>query len=135
MGSADACEEGSDWVAHKSRLIGDASNVRDARSMVRSIMADQAADLREVAVLLTDEVVTNAVVHGGGQFVLTAEVDARTLKVVVTDPSSATPHVLTPSVDREHGRGMAIVASLASAWGADLDDSGKAVWFTLDLEV
>jgi anti-sigma regulatory factor (Ser/Thr protein kinase) len=115
--------------------VGDAGSVRNARSLVRSIMAEQAAELRDVAVLLTDELVTNAVVHGGGHFVLTAELGARSLRVAVADPSPASPQVLAPSIEQEHGRGMAIVASLATAWGADTEGAGKEVWFTLDLEV
>lgn len=120
-------------MAEKRRLVGDAGSVRDARGLIRSIMADQATDVRDVAVLLTDELVTNAVVHGGGRFVLSVELDRRTLRVAVADPSPASPKVLAPSIEQEHGRGMAIVASLATAWGADADGAGKEVWFTLDL--
>jgi len=114
-------------------LVGDANNVRDARALVRSIMAGQPAELRDVAVLLTDELVTNAVVHGGGHFVLNAELGTDALRVVVADPSPNTPTVLAPSVEQEHGRGMAIVASLASTWGTDAERDGKQVWFTLDV--
>jgi len=114
-------------------LVGDASNVRDARALVRSIMGDQATDVRDVAVLLTDELVTNAVVHGGGHFVLTAELGVELLRVVVADPSPAAPKVLAPSVEQEHGRGMAIVSSLATEWGTDAEGKGKEVWFTLAL--
>ncbi len=120
-------------MAEKKRLVGDANSIRDARAMVRTIMSDQAAEVRDIAVLLTDELVTNAVVHGGGRFELNAELGLRALRVVVSDLSPATPRVLTPSADREHGRGMAIVASLASAWGSDVGESGKEVWFSLDL--
>jgi anti-sigma regulatory factor (Ser/Thr protein kinase) len=120
-------------VAEKKRLVGDANSIRDARAMVRTIMSDQAAEVRDIAVLLTDELVTNAVVHGGGRFELHAELGPRALRVVVSDLSPAAPRVLTPSADQEHGRGMAIVASLASAWGSDVGESGKEVWFSLDL--
>jgi anti-sigma regulatory factor (Ser/Thr protein kinase) len=120
-------------VAEKKRLVGDANSIRDARAMVRTIMSDQATEVRDIAVLLTDELVTNAVVHGGGRFELNAELGPRALRVVVSDLSPAAPRVLTPSADQEHGRGMAIVASLASAWGSDVGESGKGVWFSLDL--
>ncbi len=96
-------------------------------------MSDQAAEVRDIAVLLTDELVTNAVVHGGGRFELNAELGPEALRVVVSDPSPAAPRVLTPSAEQEHGRGMAIVASLASAWGSDAGETGKEVWFSLDL--
>ncbi|HVX23482.1 MAG TPA: ATP-binding protein [Acidimicrobiales bacterium] len=120
-------------MAENRRLVGDASNVRDARALVRSVMSGQSAEARDVAVLLTDELVTNAVVHGGGRFVLSAELGDTSLRVVVGDPSPATPKVLAPSAEQEHGRGMAIVASLATDWGTDPEGAGKEVWFTLDL--
>jgi hypothetical protein len=35
--------------------------------------------------------------------------------------------------DDEHGRGLLLVDSLASAWGVDASPPGKAVWFQLDV--
>lgn len=38
---------------------------------------------------------------------------------------------LPATADAESGRGLAIVASLATRWGVDADGHGKSVWFTL----
>jgi hypothetical protein len=36
-------------------------------------------------------------------------------------------------LSRDHGRGLAIVDALASAWGVEPRLLGKAVWFDLNL--
>jgi hypothetical protein len=41
-------------------------------------------------------------------------------------PRSSTP---MPKVDR----GLAIVSMLAARWGVEMTDTGKAIWFELDL--
>ena len=114
-------------------MAGDAGCVRAARAAVQGLLRDQPDDVRHIAVLLTDELVTNALVHGGGRFSLAVEVAEHTLQVRVGDGSPDTPRVLHPPDDREHGRGMAIVDALASAWGTDQEPARKVVWFELAL--
>lgn len=97
-------------------------------------MAGHDRDQRDVAVLLTDELVTNALVHGGGRFSLTVQMDEAVLRVSVADRSLEVPRVLRPSGDREHGRGMAIIDALATAWGTDQQPDQKTVWFELALD-
>lgn len=115
------------------RLIGDAGSVRTARAMVEELMGGQPPERRDVAVLLTDELVTNALLHGGGQFSLVARLDDHVLRVEVGDRSGEVPRVLRPSEEREHGRGMAIVDALATNWGTDQEHRSKTVWFELSL--
>lgn len=93
----------------------------------------RAKDLRDMAVLLTDELVTNALVHGGGQFGLDVELDDDAIRVAVGDGSPDVPRALRPGAELEHGRGMAIVDALASAWGTDQFPTHKIVWFELTL--
>jgi anti-sigma regulatory factor (Ser/Thr protein kinase) len=114
-------------------MAGDERSVGQARSAIRSLMAEEPAEVRDVAVLLTDEIVTNAVVHGGGEFTLTAELGQASLRVAVADTSPVAPRVLAPDPEQEHGRGMAIVETLATAWGTEGGDTDKTVWFELDL--
>lgn len=114
-------------------MAGDARSVRAARAAVQGVLRGQPDEIRHVAVLLTDELVTNALVHGGGRFSLAVEVAEHTLQVRVGDRSPDTPRVLHPADDREHGRGMAIVDALASAWGTDQEPARKVVWFELAL--
>jgi anti-sigma regulatory factor (Ser/Thr protein kinase) len=48
-----------------------------------------------------------------------------------TRSSTQTVAALPATSDAESGRGLAIVASLATRWGVDADGHGKSVWFTL----
>jgi len=88
----------------------------------------------EDAATIVSELVTNAIVHGSGEASLVIEVSERRLHVEVldTDPTVAlAPLDVGPSA--AHGRGLAIVDALASAWGVEPRLVGKAVWFDLDL--
>lgn len=116
------------------RMAGDAASLRSARHMVGDALAGAAADVRDAAVLLAGEILTNAVVHGGGWFLLQVDTAQDRVYVEVVDSAGGEPTVLHPSSDREHGRGMAIVDAMASAWGSQQRGSHKVVWFELSLD-
>jgi anti-sigma regulatory factor (Ser/Thr protein kinase) len=91
----------------------------------------------EVARLLVSEVVTNAVRFAGGQERLQIHLAAHAdrVRISVRDGSELRPIVKTARDDDEAGRGMHLVAALASEWGV-LDgpagpEPGKQVWFEL----
>lgn len=89
----------------------------------------------EIAELLTSELVTNALVHTDHDAVVTATVGPRALRVEVRDFVARIPRVRVPTADDcTHGRGLALVQSLADAWGVKAHGVGKAVWFELDAE-
>lgn len=92
----------------------------------------------DVAVLLTSEVVTNAVRHvraGGVVWVRVRVMDGR-LRVDVTDPEPGFPRLVAASDADEGHRGMAVVAGCADRWGwHPRADGGKTVWWTQVLEV
>ena len=53
------------------------------------------------------------------------------LRCEVHDTSRALPRMLTPDEEEINGRGLALVAALSADWGAQVEESGKVVWFTL----
>ncbi len=114
-------------------MAGDAASLRDARHMVADTLTDVPDDVRDMAVLLAGEVLTNSVVHGGGWFLLQVDTAPDWVHVEVADSTPGEPTVLRPSRDRDHGRGMAIVDAMASAWGVEQRGSHKVVWFDLAL--
>ena len=118
-----------------------------AAAMARSVVEDAIRAWRvhvdpDVAVLLTSELVTNAVTHGtptADTFVLlTVGCDAAGLRVDVHDGSGDLP-VLDPalldeaSTEAETGRGLLLVTTLSAEWGFYRTPAGKAVYFTLEL--
>jgi two-component sensor histidine kinase len=106
----------------------------EARNIVRARLQDRPSEVVETAVLLTDELVSNALEHGGGRPRISVEVDTNHLRVRVhdDDPSvSLRPSKVDPSSTR--GRGLVIVNALATAWGVDPSGAGKTVWFSLSL--
>jgi anti-sigma regulatory factor (Ser/Thr protein kinase) len=105
-----------------------------ARHFVRQLLGTFPRDLVATAELLTSEVVTNALVHAANEAVLTVELDCDHLRVEVLDADEKTDLVpRSVGSASEHGRGLAIVDALASSWGVESRDAGKAVWFEIVL--
>ena len=89
----------------------------------------------DLALLLTSELVTNAVRYGRGLVTLSVRADPPSVRVVVHDSNPELP-TLGPEADEsaEGGRGLRLVDALATRWGAEnRPGDGKDVWFELDL--
>ena len=125
-------------TVHRPRhitLTAGPAAVGEARSQVRSAIAawDVPAD-PAVAELLTSELVTNAISHQAGETImLVLACSWGQLRVDVHDTSWAMPELLDAPADAESGRGLMLVASLATDWGYYPTLAGKAVYFTLAL--
>jgi anti-sigma regulatory factor (Ser/Thr protein kinase) len=105
----------------------------DARSQVRAAICawDVPVD-PSVAVLLTSELVTNAIGHESGENVLLViTCTGGELRVDVHDTSWSLPVVVDAPADAETGRGLMLVATLSTDWGYYRTPAGKAVYFTL----
>lgn len=90
---------------------------------------DVGEDAVETAQLLVSEIVTNAVVHGGGErvrFSLSYDRSGDVL-IEVDDGAPARIEVRHPEEDDETGRGMLLVATLARTWGR----RGTRTWCTV----
>ena len=113
----------------------------DAAGAARAYLRRQ-ANLRhppilDDALILTSELVTNAVRHGRPAVTLAVQLEPSALIVVVTDTGPELPPLVprTPHPDSPTGRGLVIVDALATRWGVTPQPGspGKAVWFALDL--
>jgi anti-sigma regulatory factor (Ser/Thr protein kinase) len=89
------------------------------------------------ALILTSELVTNAIRHGRPAVTLAIQLEPSALTVIVTDTGPDLPPLAprTPHPDSPTGRGLVIVDTLATRWGVAPQPAspGKAVWFALDL--
>ena len=118
-------------------LLADVAAAAAARAVVQDcIRAWRTPVDPDVAVLLTSELVTNAVTHGtltvGTFVILTVGCDAAGLRVDVHDGSNDLPVLDAASAEAETGRGLLLVTSLSAEWGFYRTSAGKAVYFTLD---
>lgn len=82
------------------------------------------------ALLVTSELFTNAVLHGSGQIDVYVTLAPEALRIAVVDDGRRTPETWPERVPAAvGGRGLAIVDTLASTWGNNLDPSGRTrVW-------
>lgn len=122
--------------------------VQDARRWVVGTFRDIGRDdLVECAEMAVSEVVTNALLHGAPPIQVRVRGTREHPRVEVSDGSVEPPTLPSaPSVDLDadgeidlddlddllltFGRGLSIVARASDAWGADIEDDGKTVWFT-----
>ena len=100
------------------------------------VPADRARDV----VLLTSEVVTNAIRHGGAKGsddrvrIRVASRDER-VRVEVRDDGPGfhgKPAVRSPGTSGVAGMGLELVAGLADAWGTGREGTTTVVWFEVD---
>jgi len=82
--------------------------------------------------LLTNELVTNAIVHGTGQVSVHVAWDDEEVRVEVDDHSTKRPVLRTIDPDAPNGRGLILVDRLSNGWGVLPRETGKTVWFTID---
>lgn len=115
-------------------------SVATARSFVRDTLQGWGfADIVDDAVVLTSELVTNAVVHAGtsADVLCLRSDDGVRIEVADRYPEREIPLQATAvsmgSPDREGGRGLQLCAALARRWGVEYTPTHKQVWFQLDL--
>lgn len=109
------------------------TSVREARRLVRQVggRAGLPDDVVDTAVLLTSEVVTNALLHGRSEARLTVEATGSALRVEVGDDNSRAPVRQEADAEALDGRGMTMVEALAADWGIRPEEGGKVVWLVV----
>lgn len=110
-------------------ISGETSEVRRARRFVADVAAGSCASVGETAVLLTSELVTNAIIHGRSEARLQVWADPRMIRVEVGDDNSRPPALQTTVDAALDGRGLQILTIVADDWGVYPSDIGKVVWF------
>ena len=117
----------ADWV-----FAAEATSIAQARTLIAQRLVELPAESLEAVLLLTSELVTNAVHHGAGPVAVHVAWGGGAVRVEVEDQSPGWPVV--QAIDREalNGRGLILVDGLSSGWGVLAGGTGKTVWFTLD---
>jgi len=104
-----------------------------AREFVRAHL-DQwsiSDDCIDTVLLLTSEVVTNALCHAAPPLHLAVTHGTFGVNVDISDSSLTPPEAGRPDWDQEGGRGLWLVQTLATTWGHTVSDERKSVWFTV----
>ncbi|MFG2498493.1 ATP-binding protein [Streptomyces sp. NPDC048441] len=145
MPPAPACPDGP-RAAHRAAQLtydyslfapGDATAPKVCRDFVRAILRSLERDeLVMVATLCTSELVTNVHLHTKGSAMLRIRLTPVRLRLTVFDESPDPPVVAHPAAGAAAcwGRGLALVAETADAWGVAGERAGryaKGVWFEL----
>jgi hypothetical protein len=112
-------ESGTDVVAHARRAA--------AQVAQSSGHPDLEFDIR----LVVSELVTNAMLHGGGCTGAHVFASDDGLRVEIADASPVPPVLGHASDSSLTGRGMRLVARLSRCWGAEPTDGGKVIWAEL----
>lgn len=106
--------------------------------MVQEALADADVDRPVVtdALLVLTELVSNAIRHARTEFTVSVDFDGGTIRLSVFDRDTRPPALMGLDAESTSGRGLHIVAGIASAWGwntAESGDgvSGKVVWAEL----
>lgn len=88
-------------------------------------------ELADDAALITSELATNAVLHGGGVVDIRVQRVDDGARISVEDRNPVAPVMPLANPDAMTGRGLLIIGSMAARWGADGTDDGKVVWVDL----
>ena len=98
--------------------------------MVAALLTESQLDgLLDTALLLTSEVVSNAVLHARTEIALVVVVEPPVVRVEVADDEERPPELRLSTEEDTSGRGMMLVELLSAAWGVRPFDGGKCVWF------
>ncbi|WP_229068736.1 STAS domain-containing protein [Actinoplanes sp. DH11] len=111
-------------------------------SAARRLVAESCAawgwsDLTERACMIASELATNAIRHTGAEYEVMVSGTEVFLRVAVRDNSPAMPRLIERPgtsgaiVPAGNGRGLRIVAGLATLWGGTGIPGGKIVWALL----
>jgi anti-sigma regulatory factor (Ser/Thr protein kinase) len=122
-------------TAARQRYPADPAIARSARGFVAERLSRLAlAELADEAALLAGELVTNAILHARTGFEVRVTAVEDGARVEVLDDSPALPMAGTLAAGALSGRGLMLVQTLSTRWGAHPGPApGKTVWFELFL--
>ena len=126
--------EGSDAeLFHNAalELLGGVEAAPRARAFASGVLSSWRfpVELRDLGVLATSELVANSLQHGTPPMRLRLRRTDRRLIIEVTDGDDHLPRRRRAETEDEAGRGISIIATIASSWGSRrTPGGGKAVW-------
>lgn len=106
------------------------ASAAEARRFVARALGEASPRVREVGILLTSELVTNALLYAQGRIVVEITSAGDRYRVGVRDGSQQEVRPKRVGVEATSGRGLALVEQLAESWGVEMfEGDGKMIWF------
>jgi anti-sigma regulatory factor (Ser/Thr protein kinase) len=111
-------------------LLATPASLATAREFTRDALRRwNLFECRADTLVVVNELVTNAIIHGEGPVTLTMTLHDSVLHIVVRDHSPIQPASESPTDERTSGRGLAIVEAMTTDWGYSRSaNAGKDVW-------
>jgi hypothetical protein len=111
-----------------------AQSAREGRRFIVRALTDWRCEaLIDAAALLASEVITNALMHARTPFTVAIwRTDVGLVQIEVSDGSPLVPRRRLATADATTGRGLGLIAELATSWSVRPTEGGKTVAFTLD---
>jgi hypothetical protein len=126
-------------VRWQGSYLPDPPNVTQARHAAVAAMRGAGVDgaALDASEIIVGELVANAVRHARTELTAVVEVNEGTVRVAVIDLDTRPPALLASDEDSTSGRGLQIVAALATRWGWEATETeegipGKKVWAEVD---
>lgn len=114
---------------HEIGITADLSELAKVRSWVRTVLGGFPASVVTTAVMVVDELASNALRHGHAPYHVRLLPSAAKVRIEVDDGSGETARRRTPS--DQGGRGLLLVERCAAAWGQLGRPTGKTLWAEL----
>ncbi len=109
------------------------ASVGEARRLVRGLLEGTGLqDVTDDAQMAVSELVTNALVHAGGEIHLAASITGPGLRVEVGDASPHLPVRRDYAARSATGRGLHMVENVVTRWSSFPLGRGKVVWFEIE---
>ncbi|MGP0005884.1 MAG: ATP-binding protein [Acidimicrobiales bacterium] len=118
---------------HRLRLTREPTAAAEARSQVRAVIRAWKVPVDpDIAVLLTSDLVTDAITYGDGETVmLVLEYSRRHLLVEVSGTPRLRPMAVEEPAVARRRPGLTLVAAHSTEWGSFRTQAGETVYFTL----
>lgn len=120
------------WRQRVGRFSCSLQTPGDARRFVVQTLRQWGChELVDDAALVASELATNAVVHVWSDLTVRVSQGCDVVRISIQDSSPSPPRVRPASSTAVSGRGLLLVDAVASRWGTEPVEGGKAVWAEL----
>ncbi|HEY3464561.1 MAG TPA: ATP-binding protein [Amycolatopsis sp.] len=120
---------GPSAVRHELGITAELTELAKVRHWVRAVLSTFPANVVSTAVMVVDELTSNALRHGHAPFHVRLLPGAARLRIEVDDGAREPARRRAPS--DQGGRGLLLVERCAAAWGQLRRPGGKTLWAEL----